>query len=110
MNKRAFTRLIAKLVLEMCMAGDQAILYCTGRSAEQQNIYFKQGKSKCDGYLIKSRHQDLLAADIYLADENGIQWEWDKEKAIKWHNRWMELSGSTSWLEWDAPHFSSDGK
>ena len=46
------------------------------RTAERQNELFKQGKSKCDGYKIKSKHQLGRARDIYIIDEAGkIIWD-----------------------------------
>jgi hypothetical protein len=49
--------------------------YGYARTAEVQNMLFKAGKSKCDGYKIISQHQRHLARDLYVISENGkIVW------------------------------------
>lgn len=99
MNRRKFTKNIAKLLIEMVEAGDMPIIdYCL-RSAEEQNRLFNKGVSGCDGTVKKSAHQFGKAMDIYLVKEraNGsvyIDYNWkDEEKAIKWHKCWEELGG-----------------
>lgn len=109
MNRREFTKTLAKLLTEMIESGEQPVIHYVFRSNEEQYRLFLDGKSKCDGIKIRSRHQDMLAADIYLADDNGIKWEWPQDKAIRWHNRFVELGGGPM-ITWDLPHFSSDGR
>jgi hypothetical protein len=41
------------------------------RTAERQNELYKQGKSKADGYKVKSNHQFDRARDLYIIDEAG---------------------------------------
>jgi hypothetical protein len=110
MTKREFTNKITQLIREMIDAGEEPIIDYAMRSPEEQNRLWKAGKSACDGYVIKSRHNQGLAMDIYLVKDNKAQYEWDRDKAIKWHNRFMEITGAESWIEWDPPHFSSDGR
>lgn len=110
MTRREFTANIARLILEMVNAGEQPVLDFAVRSPEEQNRLFKLGVTKCDGYKIKSRHNQGLAVDLYLATDDGVIWEWPKEKAEYWHKRWCEITGAVDWIHWDAPHFSSDGK
>ena len=111
MNRREFTKSLAVLLTEMVSAGDMPILdYCL-RSPYEQKRLFDEGLSKCDGFINKSYHQKGLAADIYLVVElpNNdvvIQFEWDKNKAMKWHLRWQELGGAPMIL-WDKPHFEA---
>ena len=110
MNRREFTDKITQLLREMIDAGAQPIFDFALRSAEEQRRLFATGKSRCDGQINKSRHQQGLALDIYLVKDDKAQYEWDKTEAEKWHARWMEISGSKEWIRWDTCHFSSDGK
>ena len=45
------------------------------RTAEQQNLLFKQGASKCDGYDKKSEHQNGKAVDFYAFVNGVASWE-----------------------------------
>ena len=110
MTRQEFTKLINQLIREMVDAGDQPILDYALRSSEEQKRLFDLKASLCDGYKIQSRHNQGLAVDIYLTENGKVQYAWEFDKAIKWHNRWKELTGADAWLDWDAPHFSSDGK
>ena len=99
MTRRQFTENISKLILEMCEDGDEPVYNHCLRSAEEQHRLFEKGVSGCDGYKKKSRHQSGKAMDIYLVKtrKNGsvyVDYNWtDREKALKWHNRWVELGG-----------------
>lgn len=104
MNCREFTYILAKLLLEMKINGDEPIVQYIYRSPEEQNRLYREGKSKCDGYKIQSQHQKMKAADIYLANDNGVIWEWDRKKAEQWHKRWQELGGEKV-ITWDLGHF-----
>jgi hypothetical protein len=91
--------------MEINASGDEVVSHYYYRSAEQQNILFKAGLTKCDGYINRSRHQDMTAADLYLATEQGIQWVWNEEKAIKYHKIWEEQYGGKPIIMWDLGHF-----
>jgi len=110
MTRREFTDKITQLLREMIDAGDEPIIDYALRSAEEQNRLYRMGASKCNGYTNKSRHNVGLALDIYLVKDDKAQYSWEFSKAIKWHNRWMEISGSKEWIHWDSCHFSSDGR
>lgn len=45
------------------------------RTTEQQNKLFKNGLSKCDGYIKKSYHQSGKAFDIYAYVDGGASWD-----------------------------------
>jgi peptidoglycan L-alanyl-D-glutamate endopeptidase CwlK len=45
------------------------------RSAEEQNNLFHQGKSKCDGYRVKSNHQTGNALDVFAYVDGKASWE-----------------------------------
>lgn len=99
MNRRDFTKKIAKLLTEMVEAGDMPVIdYCL-RSTEEQRRLFDKGVSGCDGTHKKSSHQFGKAMDIYLVGINSkgkpyVDYNWkDDEKARKWHKRWVELGG-----------------
>ncbi len=99
MNRRQFTKNIAKLLIEMAEAGDMPVTdYCL-RSAEEQKRLFQEGVSGCDGYIKRSKHQFGKAMDIYLVKLNSkgdpyVDYNWtQEEKALKWHKRWVELGG-----------------
>lgn len=99
MNRRTFTKNIAKLLTEMEEAGDMPIIdYCL-RSKEEQRRLFDKGVSGCDGTIKKSAHQSGKAMDIYLVRKKSdggiyVDYAWDdEEKKLKWHRRWEELGG-----------------
>ena len=67
------------------------------RTAERQNELFKQGKSRCDGYQAKSKHQLGRARDIYIIDEAG-KIIWDKGPYETLGKFWETLRpGETKW-------------
>lgn len=41
------------------------------RTVEQQRELFDAGKSKCDGVIKRSKHQDHLARDLYVVNERS---------------------------------------
>lgn len=105
MNRREFTNKIAQLIMEMIVDGEQPILDYALRSAEEQNRLFKAGKSKCDGYEKKSRHQFGKAVDIYFYNEKQSILDFtSKEKYEKWHKRWQEMGGREI-ISWDLGHY-----
>lgn len=44
------------------------------RTELQQNTLFNGGKSKCDGFNIRSKHQDGLALDFYAYVDGKASW------------------------------------
>ena len=45
------------------------------RTASRQNELFETGKSLCDGYRIKSKHQSGKALDFYAYVDGKASWE-----------------------------------
>jgi len=45
------------------------------RTAKEQNVLFKRGVSKCDGYTNKSFHQSGLAVDLVPWVNGNATWE-----------------------------------
>lgn len=82
------------------------------RSEEEQNLLFHNGKSLCDGYIKKSKHQTGDAVDVY-AFVNGKA-SWDEahltEIACVIKKAAVELGYKIKWGgDWenfkDLPHF-----
>lgn len=55
------------------------------RTAEDQNLLYKRGVSKCDGYKKKSYHQSGKAFDIYGYVDGKATWNPDILEAIAKH-------------------------
>jgi len=102
MNRTEFTKILAQLLLEMILDGENPLLDYVKRSDEGQMAMYLSGKSKCDGKVKISKHQRGKAADIYFVEDGELVapkrgWEY-------WHERWMELGGEPM-IEWDKGHF-----
>ena len=103
MTRVEFSKCIVQLMSMMIEEGEDFLIdYCL-RSAEEQNRLFKAGKSKCDGYKIKSAHQFGKAVDIYFVKNTKMNFK-DKEKYEYWHWKW-ECMGGRKMIEWDWGHF-----
>ena len=77
------------------------------RTVEEQRALFEKGKSKCDGKKNKSKHQDWLAMDLVVLDENNIiKWEGKEYKILGdyWEKRGHRWGGNFSGL-YDPYHF-----
>jgi hypothetical protein len=108
MTRQEFTKNIIQLLSEMVTAGESPVIdYVLRGTIEQVYLFLSaKGLSKCDGINKKSEHQSALAMDIYLTNPDGtIQFSWDEQKAIKWHERWQQLGGKQM-IVWDRGHFS----
>lgn len=103
MNRVIFTKKLCQLLQKMIAEGERPILDYIKRSAEEQNRLFKAGKSKCDGYKIRSAHQIGRAVDIYFCDQNLVL-NWDKKRFERWHKEWEKLGGQKM-ISWDLGHF-----
>lgn len=78
----------------------------TLRSAELQNKYFKEKKTKFDGYKLKSLHQLGLAFDCALFVNGKITWNTKLWKPITPLAQSLNLEHGLSWTKFiDAPHF-----
>ena len=76
------------------------------RTREQQEIYFKQGKSK----TLNSRHCQRLAIDLLIMTQKDRVWviDGDYEKYKKLGEYWKSLDTDNVWggdWGWDANHF-----
>jgi len=98
-----FNMKFALLTIYANIEGIDFIVTSYSRTAQEQNILFKQGKSLCDGYEKISYHQKDRARDIVLiTPENDLIWartpEYEKLgafwKAIggRWGGDWESLN------------------
>lgn len=82
------------------------------RTPEEQALLFKEGKSKADGYLKKSKHQDGKAVDVYAYVDGKASWEkehlalvacaiLESASRLGYRLRWGGLFSSFE----DMPHF-----
>lgn len=80
------------------------------RSTEKQRRLYKQGKSKCDGVLNISKHQEGKAIDIYYVgwkntdSPNDVRWA-KLIKTFKFAGKklGLKLEFGYDW-GWDKPH------
>jgi peptidoglycan LD-endopeptidase CwlK len=86
------------------------------RTPEQQHELFVAGKSKCDGYKVKSNHQSGLAVDVFAYIDGKASWDREHlalvagvvlSEAIQMglKVRWGGEFGSKVYKGWDSPHF-----
>jgi len=102
MNRVEFTRNLVNLLAAMMLEGEHPIIDYVKRSDEEQKRLFMEGKSKCDGYAVRSQHQVGKAADIYFVEENKLV---DPNKGFSyWHKYWQDKGGKPI-IDWDKNHF-----
>jgi peptidoglycan L-alanyl-D-glutamate endopeptidase CwlK len=86
------------------------------RSPEKQKELFDAGKSKCDGYIRKSRHQSGRAFDVYAYHQAKASWDkihlaiiagvvLSEAKEMGLNVVWGGSFGSKEFHGWDYPHF-----
>ena len=83
------------------------------RSADEQNLLFKNKKSRLDGFVKKSYHQSGRAVDIYGIKDGKVTWEKEVLKEIAGHiiktamdNYKIRLTWGGHWFKFqDMPHF-----
>lgn len=103
-KQEEFTHNLAMLILYAESQGFKCRLREVQRTAEQQEIYLKTGKSKTS----KSNHLNSCAGDIYFT-KNGNLVE-NKADLQKLGDYWESLSSENSWggnykTFLDCPHF-----
>ena len=94
MSKRnEFLLKLARLILFAESQGLELNCFSMYRTPEQQHQRFMDGKSFCDGYKKKSRHQMWRAADFCIIKNGDCVWERtpDYEKLGQF---WKNLSGT----------------
>lgn len=114
-------QIIAIKALEICPL-DFGIPSTGGlRTEAQQNILFRNGKSKCDGFIRKSKHQSGEALDFYALINGKASWDKyhltivaaslleiaSREKiSIKWGGHFKPYKLNHGW---DLPHIELIG-
>jgi peptidoglycan L-alanyl-D-glutamate endopeptidase CwlK len=112
---------LAYRTLDKCKV-DFGVLDSGGlRTAAQQNILFKKGFSKADGYIKKSYHQSGNAVDFVPYINGAYTWA-DRKAFDQIHSAvtaaWEEMNISNWKLTWggdwtsflDLPHYQLDKK
>lgn len=110
MHQRVFTRNIAKLIVYAYQHGLELTFGEAYRTAEQQEIYVKAGKSK----TMNSDHLRRLAVDFNVFTNNKLTYDWATVKILG--DYWETLHPSNRWGgDWnknnikdgfiDVPHF-----
>jgi len=86
------------------------------RTAEQQHELYLAGKSKCDGYKIKSKHQSGNAVDVFAYVNGKASWSdvhlgmiagvvLSEAARLGVELTWGGTFGSDNFNGWDKPHF-----
>jgi peptidoglycan L-alanyl-D-glutamate endopeptidase CwlK len=70
----AFFYNFSKLVIQAKIQDIDLIITGVFRTPEQQHAVYLAGKSQCDGYVKRSKHQDWLAVDAYVVKDGAIVW------------------------------------
>ena len=115
MNRRDFTLLISQQILfaaKLLQPLGMAIqLDWTMRSAYDQYRMFQAGRSKCDGTIKISRHQEGKAADLLLIGPNKKGTLDLLDPRLVCPEVWGEIRqnwrmlGGEDMLSWDPCHF-----
>jgi hypothetical protein len=102
MTRIEFTISIVQLLHEMILLGEHPIIdYCKRSDGEQMHL-FQEGKSKCDGVKILSKHQIGRAMDIYFVQDGKLG---EPNMGFDhWHKRWREMDGAEM-IIWDKGHW-----
>lgn len=86
------------------------------RTAKEQSLLFKEGKSKADGYEKESKHQSGRAVDVYAYVDGKASWE-EEHLAMVACAVLQSASKLGYALEWgglwrwkDMPHFQLTDK
>ncbi len=103
-KQELFAEMLAGFILWLYDSGYKVRVGEVWRSDEMQKIYLEQGKSTVN----HSRHQDKLAADLYitkdgqlLESKESLQAVGDYWEKLNIHNKW----GGNYKSFVDAPHF-----
>lgn len=87
-----FFKKISMLVIWASVKDIQLLPISFFRTAQEQEKMFKDGKSKCDGYKIISKHQQGLAMDFVII-KNGVP-VWSHIEEYDWLGEiWKSLGG-----------------
>ena len=108
-----FSKKLAALIMLADAHGIRVAPFAMFRTAEEQHRLYLEGKTACDGYEKKSKHQSWLACDMAILSDDGTDFLWvdtryDKlgelaEKlGLTWGGRWNTL-GDIYHVEFKEP-------
>jgi len=75
-RRRLFLFKLSSLCVLLDAHGIPVAIFSFFRTAEEQKKLYDEGKSQCDGYIKRSRHQDWLAADIAILNDARTDFIW----------------------------------
>lgn len=114
MTRREFTKNLANLLTQMISDGNEPVIDYVLRSTQEQQRLYLDGKSKCDGVSIISKHQKALAVDIYFVVKgtDGVVFvdfgfQATRDLAKKYHDLWVSYGGKEM-IEWDPCHYETN--
>ena len=105
-KQQHFTLMIADLICWSYGMGIELTFGEAWRTKEQQEIYFKSGKSK----TMDSKHLERLAVDFNVFIKG--EYRTDKASYEALGNHWKSLDPNNKWggdWGWDANHFEYGG-
>ena len=101
-RRRLFLFKLSCLCVLLDAHGIPVCIFTLYRTAEEQKKLYDEGKSKCDGYIVRSRHQDWLAADIGILNDARTDILWSDPRydqlgglaeklGLTWGGAWASL-------------------
>ena len=75
-RRRLFLSKLADLVKLAEIHEIPIVIFALYRTAEEQKKLYDEGKSKCDGTIKRSRHQDWIAADLGILNDERTDILW----------------------------------
>lgn len=92
-----FLTLISQLMMYATAEGIKIMCFTFHRTPEEQYTKYLQNTSNCDGYRIKSQHQNWLAMDFVVLDEEE-NLVWARNTAYEKLGRfWKALGEDAEW-------------
>lgn len=79
-RRRLFLFRLSSLIVLLDAHGIPVTVFSFFRTAAEQKKLYDEGKSKCDGYINRSRHQDWLAADLGILNDARTDILWTDPK------------------------------
>jgi hypothetical protein len=103
-QRRLFLKKLANVITACDEAEIPVVVFSMYRTADEQRKLFREGKSKCDGYNVKSRHQEWLAADLGILNDEGTDILWNDDRyaqigefaaqnGLTWGGAWSAFGG-----------------
>ena len=71
-----FAKKLAALIMLADAHNIRIAPFAVFRTAEEQHRLYLEGKTACDGYVKKSKHQSWLACDMAILSDDGTDFLW----------------------------------